>query len=70
MEDSIGIMVYEGTQSLNYVKNFVNGVLTYRRAYKNIFLTMEEIEAGFISSFFYRLTNGKDSLSPAGLQPI
>ena len=23
--DSVGIMVYEGTQSLNYVKNFVNG---------------------------------------------
>merc|ERR1711962_1145517 len=25
LEDSIGIMVYEGTQSLNSVKNFVNG---------------------------------------------
>merc|ERR1712029_179630 len=25
MEDSIGLMVYEGTQSLNYVKNYVNG---------------------------------------------
>jgi len=25
LEDSIGIMVYEGTQSLNYVKNYVNG---------------------------------------------
>lgn len=25
LEDSIGIMVYEGTQALNYVKNFVNG---------------------------------------------
>ena len=23
--DSVGIMVYEETQSLNYVKNFVNG---------------------------------------------
>ena len=23
--DSVGIMVYEGTQSLNYVKNFVKG---------------------------------------------
>ena len=23
--DSVGIMVYEGTQSLNYVKNFVQG---------------------------------------------
>ena len=23
--DSVGIMVYEGTQSLNYVKNFANG---------------------------------------------
>ena len=25
-------MVYEGTQSLNYVKNFVNGVLTEEHA--------------------------------------
>ncbi len=24
--DSVGLMVYEGTQALNYVKNFVNGL--------------------------------------------
>ena len=33
LEDSIGIMVYEGTQSLNYVKNFVNGVLTEKKTF-------------------------------------
>ncbi len=25
LADSVGLMVYEGTQALNYVKNFVNG---------------------------------------------
>lgn len=25
LADSVGLMVYEGSQSLNYVKNFVNG---------------------------------------------
>ena len=25
LADSVGLMVYEGTQSLNYVKNFVKG---------------------------------------------
>ena len=62
-------MVYEGTQSLNYVKNFVHGVLTEEHNY-NKYNLLEETEAGFISSFSYRLTNGKDSPSLAGLQPI